>query len=89
MFGIGGTELFFIFVIVLLLFGAKRVPEIARSFGKASREFKKAKNDIMDYSEKVIEDAEKEAAVEEDKTVKMVARDEAEKAESSNNEPSA
>jgi len=78
MFGIGGTELFFIFVIVLLLFGAKRVPEIARSFGKASREFKKAKNDIMDYSEKVIEeaekDAEKEVEVEEDKTVKMSAR---------------
>jgi len=55
MFGIGGTELFFIFVIVLLLFGAKRVPEIARSFGKASREFKKAKRDIMDYTDKVIE----------------------------------
>jgi len=55
MFGIGGTELFFIFVIVLLLFGAKRVPEIARSFGKASREFKKARKDIMAYTDKVIE----------------------------------
>jgi len=68
MFGIGGTELFFIFVIVLLLFGAKRVPEIARSFGKASREFKKAKSEIMDYSEKVMDAAEKDAEAEEKKS---------------------
>ena len=76
MFGIGGTELFFIFVIVLLLFGAKRVPEIARSFGKASREFKKAKSDIMDYSEKVVDAAEKDAASDEKKAnAKTVEKD--------------
>ena len=46
MFGIGGWELLLIFVIILLVFGAKRLPEIARSLGKATTEFKKAKNEI-------------------------------------------
>lgn len=44
--GIGFQELLLIFLIVLLLFGAKRLPEIARSLGKASNEFKKAKDEI-------------------------------------------
>jgi sec-independent protein translocase protein TatA len=47
MFGIGGWELLLIFVIILLVFGAKRLPEIARSLGKATNEFKKAKNEIV------------------------------------------
>jgi sec-independent protein translocase protein TatA len=42
------SEMFFIFIIVLLLFGAKRIPEIARSFGKAANEFKKAKDEVTD-----------------------------------------
>ena len=42
----GPGELFVILLIVLLLFGAGRIPEIARSFGEAVKEFKKAsKND--------------------------------------------
>ncbi len=40
------SELFFIFMVVLLLFGAKRIPEIAKSFGKAANEFKKAKDEV-------------------------------------------
>ncbi len=39
--GIGAPELILILVIVLLLFGAKKLPEMARSLGKSSREFKK------------------------------------------------
>jgi TatA/E family protein of Tat protein translocase len=39
--GIGAPELIIILVIVLLLFGAKKLPEMARSLGKSSREFKK------------------------------------------------
>lgn len=39
--GIGAPELIIILVIVLLLFGAKKLPEMARSIGKSSREFKK------------------------------------------------
>jgi len=44
MFGIGGQELLFIFLIVLLIFGGTKIPEIARGLGKGIREFKKAKD---------------------------------------------
>jgi len=39
-------HLFLIFLIVILFFGAKRLPEIARSFGQALNEFKKAKDEV-------------------------------------------
>lgn len=42
---LGPMELFIILVIVLVLFGAKRVPEIGASIGKGIREFKKNIND--------------------------------------------
>jgi sec-independent protein translocase protein TatA len=41
-FGIGLPEILIFLVVVLLLFGAKRVPEIGRSVGKGMREFKDA-----------------------------------------------
>jgi sec-independent protein translocase protein TatA len=47
MFGnLGFGELMIILVIVLVLFGAKRIPEISASFGKGIREFKKNVNDV-------------------------------------------
>ena len=42
MFGLGPQELLLIFIIVLILFGAKRLPEIGSAFGRSIREFKKA-----------------------------------------------
>jgi sec-independent protein translocase protein TatA len=45
---INGPEILLIFLIVLLLFGAKRLPELFRSFGKSIREFKKATTEIED-----------------------------------------
>ena len=47
MFGnLGATEIIFILVIVLLVFGARRLPEIGQSLGKGIREFKKSMNEI-------------------------------------------
>ncbi len=41
-------EIILIFLVVLLLFGAKRLPDLFRSFGKSIREFKKATSEIED-----------------------------------------
>ena len=41
---IGTQELIIIFAIILLLFGSKRLPELAKGFGKAIKEFKDAAN---------------------------------------------
>ena len=46
MFGIGGSEIIFIIFIFLMLFGADKVPEIARSLGKGMAQLKNATNDI-------------------------------------------
>ncbi len=47
MFGLGPTELIIGLVLVLLIFGAKRIPEIAGSFGKGIKEFKKNMNEVQ------------------------------------------
>lgn len=43
---LGWQEILLILLIVLLLFGARKVPELARSLGKGVKEFKKGINDI-------------------------------------------
>ncbi len=49
MFGsIGPMELMLIFLIILLVFGADRLPELARGLGKGLREFRKAANEVRD-----------------------------------------
>ena len=45
MFGIGSQELVLILLIVLLLFGAKKLPDLARSLGRSVGEFKKGKEE--------------------------------------------
>ncbi len=64
MFGsIGPTELILIFVVALLVFGPKRLPEIGRSVGKAIREFKKTSEEIKGRIEDEIQASEiKDAA---------------------------
>lgn len=52
MFGLGMGELVLILLIILLLFGAKRLPEIARSLGQAIAELKKAGRDGKDSAER-------------------------------------
>lgn len=44
--GLGGSEMIIILIIVLLLFGAKKIPELAKGLGKGIREFKDAQRDI-------------------------------------------
>jgi sec-independent protein translocase protein TatA len=48
MFGLGYQELLLILVIVLVLFGAQRLPDLARSLGSSVKEFKKGINEIKD-----------------------------------------
>ena len=48
---LGITEIILILVVVILLFGGKRIPEIARALGRASYEYKKAKNVIKKEAE--------------------------------------
>lgn len=45
---IGMPELIIIFLVILLLFGSKRLPELARGLGKGMREFKKATRELRD-----------------------------------------
>ena len=48
MFGLGYQELLLIVVIVLILFGAQRLPDLARSLGSSVKEFKKGVTDLKD-----------------------------------------
>jgi sec-independent protein translocase protein TatA len=51
MFGLGPMELVIIFMIALLVFGAKKIPEIAQGLGKGITEFKKAAREVTDEIE--------------------------------------
>ena len=65
MFGNLGTgEIILILLIVLIFFGAKKIPELAQGLGKGLREFRKAARDIQDEVEKPAE----QKKVEEKKT---------------------
>ena len=48
MFGLGYQELLLILVIVLILFGAQRLPDLARSLGSSVKEFKKGVTELKD-----------------------------------------
>ena len=47
----GGLEIFIVLVIILLFFGARRIPELARSFGVGARELKKAASEEDDENQ--------------------------------------
>ena len=61
MFGLGYQELLIILVIVLILFGANRLPELARSLGSSVKEFKKGVNEAKVEETPVKKDEEKKA----------------------------
>ncbi|WP_456395570.1 twin-arginine translocase TatA/TatE family subunit [Desulfurobacterium sp.] len=51
MFGIGTNELILILIITLLIFGPSKLPDLAKSMGKAINEFRKASSGILDEDE--------------------------------------
>jgi sec-independent protein translocase protein TatA len=58
--GLGGQEVLLILLVILIFFGAKKIPELARGLGKGIREFKDATKEIKN-------DIEESARIEEDK----------------------
>ncbi len=59
MFGnLGAPEIFLIGLVILLLFGAKKIPEFMAGLGKGIREFRKAARDIQEDVEKEIKQVE-------------------------------
>jgi len=55
---IGMPEVIFIFLVIIVLFGVKKLPEIGRSLGKAIKEFKKAGKELEDDVKESINDEE-------------------------------
>ena len=49
--GLGGQEMLLIFLALLLFFGAKKLPELARGLGKGIKEFKEATKDVRENIE--------------------------------------
>ncbi|HOK03758.1 MAG TPA: twin-arginine translocase TatA/TatE family subunit [Victivallales bacterium] len=58
MFGLGTGEIIIIFIVILLLFGGRKIPEVARGLGKGIREFKKAKEGFEESLNEAIEEKE-------------------------------
>ena len=56
-----GPEMIFIFILILLLFGAKKLPQLARGVGKSAGEFKKAKAEFENEIKSASDDAERAA----------------------------
>src|SRR6185295_1106054 len=55
-FGMGGWEMVLILAVVLVLFGAKRLPELAKGLGQGIKEFKKATRDVTDEIQRSVEE---------------------------------
>ena len=51
---IGGPELLLILIVIFLLFGAKKIPDIAKGLGQGIREFRKAARDIQEEVNKEV-----------------------------------
>ena len=56
---LGATEIILIFLVVVLLFGGKKIPELMRGLGRGIREFNSAKNSVEDEIRQGMREAEK------------------------------
>ena len=65
MFGLGFPELLLIFVIALVVFGPKKLPDLGKSIGRAMAEFKKATDDFQETVRDEMKEVEKSSGVEE------------------------
>ena len=59
-FRVGPTELIIVLVIVMIIFGVGRLPEVGRSMGKAIREFRKSQTDRPDMASEAEQEEETE-----------------------------
>jgi sec-independent protein translocase protein TatA len=66
MFGLGIPELILIFVIALIVFGPKKLPELGKSIGRAMAEFKKASEEFQESVREEMKEVEKTANVKEE-----------------------
>ncbi|MCC5925374.1 MAG: twin-arginine translocase TatA/TatE family subunit [Bacteroidetes bacterium] len=66
----GATEWIVIALVVLLLFGAKKIPELARGLGQGINEFRNASSEIRKELEKGAEDTQKNSEKSKDEAVK-------------------
>ena len=57
LFNLGGGEIILILALVLILFGAKKLPELAKGLGTGIKEFKKATRDVTDEMHSAMEEA--------------------------------
>ena len=54
--GLGGWEILLILLVLLIFFGARKIPELARGLGRGIREFKDATKEIKDEIEEGVKD---------------------------------
>jgi sec-independent protein translocase protein TatA len=66
-FNLGGGEIFVVLMFVLLFFGSKRIPEVARNLGRGIRQFKNAADDIQRDITDSVSDVKKSIGQEKDK----------------------
>jgi sec-independent protein translocase protein TatA len=82
-FNLGFGELVLILVVILLFFGARRIPEIMGGFGKGIREFKKSMNDV----EREIREPAPPAPLDQARTERLTGADARREADESRPEP--
>ena len=62
LFNIGGQEMILILIVVLLLFGGRKIPELMRGLGRGVREFNDAKSNVRKEIEEGLSEKEKQAS---------------------------